>query len=340
MPLCSVIIPVYNLAAVTRRCLDRVLADPPEAGAPEVIVVDDGSRDATPVLLAGYGDRIRVVTHPSNAGYATACNDGAAIARGQYLVFLNNDTVPLPGWLGALARYAAAHPAAAVVGSKLLYPDGTIQHAGMAIGQEGEPHHIYTGFPGDHPAVNRSRRFQMVTGACCLVRRAAFDRAGGFDTAFVNGYEDVDLCLRLGALGHEVAYCHESVLFHLESISEGRCARQAPNRRLYLERWKDRVAADDWRYYLEDGLIRITYPPSCPLQIAIDPQLGVVEQDGRLPEADRLLALRAQQVRDLLKETIRLGVARGADPLWGSPGRRGPCGTLESAGRAGRWESG
>src|SRR3954468_11916065 len=169
MPTCSVIVPVYNLAEVTRRCLDRLLADPPAACELEVIVVDDGSRDATPELLAGYGDRIRAVTHPRNLGYATACNGGAAGASGELLVFLNNDTLPLPGWLDALVGHAAAHPAAGAVGGKLLYPDGTVQHAGMVITPYRDPLHAYVGFPADHPAVNKSRRFQMVTGACVLI---------------------------------------------------------------------------------------------------------------------------------------------------------------------------
>jgi GT2 family glycosyltransferase len=316
MPICSVIIPVFNLAAVTRQCLDQLLANPPEAADLELIVVDDGSRDATPQLLAGYGDRIRTVVHRANTGFATACNDGAAIASGRHLVFLNNDTVPLPGWLDALVRHARAHPEAAVIGAKLLYPDGTIQHAGIVVDQAGHPRHLYVGFPADHPAVNQSRRFQMVTGGCFLVARAAFERVGGFDTSFTNGFEDVDLCLRLGELGYAVRYCHESVLVHLESVSEGRSDRDAANHRLYCARWQHRVRADDWRYYIEDGLIRIAYSVSatCPVQFTISPMLGVVDDEGRRSEADRLLALRAQQVRDLLRENIglRLGKSEGA----------------------------
>jgi GT2 family glycosyltransferase len=308
VPRCSIVIPVYNLAAVTRRCLDHLLAEPAAAVDREIIVVDDASRDTTAALLASYGNRIRVVTHAQNAGFAVACNDGAAIAEGRDLVFLNNDTVPLPGWLDALAGYADAHPRAAVVGAKLLYPDSTIQHAGMAIDGNRHPRHIYVGFPADHPAVNKSRRFQIVTGGCFLIRREAFAQAGGFDTAYLNGFEDVDLCLRLGELGHEVHYCHESVLFHLESVSEGRRDRDDRNHRLYRARWEDRVEVDDWRYYLEDGLLRIDYPASCPIRFHVAPLLGIVDDEGRQNESDRLLNVRARQVRDLLKETIALQV--------------------------------
>src|SRR4051794_8654078 len=102
MPVCSIIIPVYGLAEVTRQCLDRLIAEPPASIDRELIVVDDASRDHTAALLKGYGDAIRVVTHDENLGFSHACNDGAAVAAGRYLVFLNNDTIPLPGWLDAL----------------------------------------------------------------------------------------------------------------------------------------------------------------------------------------------------------------------------------------------
>jgi GT2 family glycosyltransferase len=306
MVFCSVIIPVYNLAAVTRRCLDHLLNCPPQDCELEVIVVDDGSKDSTPTLLASYGDRIRVVSHEQNKGFATTCNDGAKIASCEYLVFLNNDTVPLPGWLDALVDYARAHPEAGAFGSKLLYSDGTIQHAGVVVDQQRNPRHIYTGFPADHPAVNKSRRFQAVTGGCFLIAREVFERANGFDPAFVNSYEDVDLCLRLGEIGFEVHYCHKSVLFHLESVSEGRNKQDARNLRLLHERWNDRLRADDWQYYIEDGLIRINYQFTCPYDISVSPLLAVANQEGRRTETDRLLGRRSRQVRDLLRENTQL----------------------------------
>ena len=174
--------------------------------------------------------------------------------------FLNNDTIAQPGWLDALAGYAD-RTGAPVVGSKLLFPDGTVQHAGVVFGFQGDPLHLYAGCPADHPAVNKSRRFQSVTAACMLVRRDAFEQAGGFDTGFHNDLEDVDLCLRLGELGHEVHYCHESVLYHLESASRGQSARPSPSARVYRERWGRRVRHDELLYYLEDGLLDLVRLP-------------------------------------------------------------------------------
>lgn len=325
MPRCSIIIPVYNQASVTRQCLEALRARPPEGVDCEIIVVDDASTDLTPELLAGYGDEIRVVTHATNAGFATACNDGAAVASGEYFVFLNNDTIPLPGWLEALARYAEEHPRAAVVGSKLLYPDNTVQHAGAVICQDGYGRHIYAGFPAEHPAVNRSRRFQIVTGACMLVRRDPFAEAGGFDTAYRNAYEDHDLCLRLGERGYEVHVCHTSVLYHLTMVSRaGRTADFEASTRLFRERWAGRVEPDDFRYYIEDGLLRVEYWESYPIEVSLSPLLAIVEEHGRAREADRLLSLRARQVFDLLMRNTQLDLRlREAELAAGSGRGRG-----------------
>jgi GT2 family glycosyltransferase len=307
MSQCSIIIPVYNRPMLTKQCLDALLAERRSGIDGEIIVVDDASNDTTAQLLTEYATHIRTVTHVKNLGFAAACNSGAAIASGQYLLFLNNDTIPTAGWLEALIAYIEEHPAAAIVGSKLLFPNQTIQHAGVVICQDGNPRHLYNGFPADHPAVNTSRRFQVVTAACALFQREVFEQASGFDTAFLNGYEDVDLCLRIGERGHEIHYCHSSVLYHLESVSRDQQSRQQQaNFLLYRQRWEGRVRPDDLQYYLEDGLLRISYEESFPIHLKLSPLLAVVDQAERMRQADHLLALRSRQVLDLLRDTIRL----------------------------------
>ena len=200
-------IPVHGRAGLTRQCIDAILAEPPAAEF-EVIVVDDASPDDTAAVLGAYGDAIRVVARDENGGFARACNDGAAAARGEYLRVPQQRHDP-GGRLARRARRGRGRriPAVAVAGSKLLFPNDTVQHAGVVVCQDGHPRHLYAGFPADHPAVNKARRFQAVTAASMLVRREAFEHAGGFDEAFRNSLEDADLCLRIGALGHEVRYC-------------------------------------------------------------------------------------------------------------------------------------
>ncbi len=307
MPRCSVIIPVHNWASLTRQCLDTLLQSPAGAGDFEIVVVDDASSDSTPAMLASYGDRVRTVRHAANAGFGASCNDGAAAASAtDYLVFLNNDTIPQSGWLGALITDVEMHPETAVVGSQLLFPNHTIQHAGVVICQDCYPRHIYTGFPAYHPAVNKSRRFQVVTAACALYRRSAFEQQGGFDANFRNGYEDVDLCLRLGAAGWEVRYCHRSVLYHLESLSRAtRTADYLHNDALYRERWMEWVRPDEFDYYVEDGLLKVSYSDYYPIELEMSPFLGVARASGN-GTAEQLLGARARQVFALQRDNLRL----------------------------------
>ncbi|HEX5500586.1 MAG TPA: glycosyltransferase, partial [Thermomicrobiales bacterium] len=240
---------------------------------------------------------------------AAACTAGIEASSHPNFVLLNNDTIPKFGWLSALARYAIRHPEAAVIGAKLLYPNETVQHAGVVIGQNGFPQHIYLGFPSDHPAVNRSRRFPIVTAACCWIRRDDWDAMGGFDPAFHNGWEDVDLCLRLGEAGREVHYCHDAVVYHFESATRDPAAPdQRPNIDRYTERWSRTVKQDDFEYYLADGLIEARYPHRYPIQLSISPLLAGVAIDDNKRIGDQLLFDRAKQVAVLLRNNILLNV--------------------------------
>jgi GT2 family glycosyltransferase len=163
-----------------------------------------------------------------------------------------------------------------VIGAKLLYPGGDIQHAGVAICADRRPRHIYRGFPAAHPAVCRSRRFQVVTGACMLVRRSLFNHLGGFDVAFLNGFEDVDLCLRAGAAGAQVHYCAECVLNHLEGATRQGRSPENHNLALYEQRWAHRVEPDEFTYYAADRLLSARQTARYPLQFSIRPELGWV----------------------------------------------------------------
>jgi GT2 family glycosyltransferase/glycosyltransferase involved in cell wall biosynthesis len=303
----TVIVPVFNQAALTTQCLETIL----EREECNVIVVNDASTDQTVELLTSFGDQISVVTHRKNSGFARSCNDGAALAETRYVVFLNNDTIPQPGWLKQLERYADTHPRAAVVGSKLVYPVNTIQHAGVVVCQDRYPRHIYSGFPSDHPAVNKSRRFQIVTGACMLVRRRVFNTAGGFDTGFRNGFEDVDFCLRLGRDGHEVHYCADSLLQHLESVSPNRFKHDQRNVERYRARWLNRVQPDDFHYYMDDGLLQLSYEGRYPITFELSPSLACVDTVTRQAALERALQLRSREIAELQRENTRLSLDLG-----------------------------
>ena len=134
-PRASVVIPVHGAFPHTLACL-RALAAHPPAVPFEVIVVDDASPDDTLARL-GQVAGVRVHARATNGGFIAACNEGAALARGEWLVFLNNDTVPQPGWLDALLRTFDTQPDAGLVGARLVYPDGRLQEAGGVVFADG-----------------------------------------------------------------------------------------------------------------------------------------------------------------------------------------------------------
>lgn len=251
----SIIIPVFNKCELTQQCLTRLAA---VTSAPdyEVIVVDNASTDGTTEFLSQLGGDIRVIRNQENLGFAKACNRGARVARGEYLVFLNNDTIPTEGWLAAMVDEVERHRDVAVVGSKLLYEDGTIQHAGVVFSRiVFTPYHLYRKCSADAPMVNRRREFQCVTAACMLVRRNPFEEVGGFDEGYQNGFEDVDLCLKIRERGGRIIYRPDSVVYHLESQTPGRKAHDNDNARRLLERWSSKWwIPDEDAVYFEDGI--------------------------------------------------------------------------------------
>lgn len=242
---CSIIMPVCNRMELTKDCLTALaeLKDQPEY---ELIIVDNGSTDGTTDFLRQLSGDVRTIANEENLGFAKACNQGAAAARGKYLVFLNNDTIPQPGWLTALVAEVDSHAEVGIVGSKLLYPDGTVQHAGVVRDCARRlPYHIYKNFAASHPAVNQRREFQIVTAACLLIRRALFEEVEGFDEEYVNGFEDADLCLKAQERGYVVVYQPRSVVIHLESQTPGRKLHDDANVTRFLDRWKAQWWAAD-----------------------------------------------------------------------------------------------
>ena len=235
-PQVSIIIPVFNNLPLTRRCL-TLLAATATALPYEIIVVDNASTDGTAEFLAAEAAQgtLRVVTNAQNEGFARGCNHGAQVARGAILLFLNNDTQVTPGWLEPLV-HALQQPAVGVAGAKLLYANGTIQHAGIEF-IKGVPDHPHRRSPGNTPIANEFRELDMVTGACFMVHRELFLQLAGFDEIYRNGVEDVDLCLRVRAAGFKVVYEPKSVVYHLEGQSAGRFDHVSENLKIFFSRW-------------------------------------------------------------------------------------------------------
>ncbi|HYZ31588.1 MAG TPA: glycosyltransferase [Crenalkalicoccus sp.] len=253
-PALSIVVPVYrNLRFLKHQyaafARDRALREA------ELIYVLDSPEQRAELdhLLRGlyglYHLPVTLVVQAANYGYASASNAGAAEARAPFILFLNSDVVPAArGWSQHLLGALAKQPKLAAVGPKLLFEDGSLQHAGLFFEQlpDGEwcNAHYYKGFPRHYPAAQESRLVPGVTGAALCVRRDAFEGVGGFTTDYVIGdYEDSDLCLKLRAGGGEIAYVPRAELYHFErqSIRDhagySRTLAARYNRRLHHQRW-------------------------------------------------------------------------------------------------------
>ncbi len=244
-PEVSIIIPVHGRLDLTQQCL-KSLEDTIDHSATEIIVVDDASPDGTDSWLREQvsAGRLKAIFLPGNMGFSKACNAGARLAAGRDLVFLNNDTIARAGWLDALRDDMRAHPECGLAGSRLLYSDGRIQHAGIAFGENRVPDHPFRFAPADAPEVTTSGEVPAVTGACILVPADFFASIGGFDEAYPLYVEDVDLCMKVWEAGRSVRYVAQSVLVHLEGSSSTDLSARAAKSRAGLERmwslWNDR----------------------------------------------------------------------------------------------------
>lgn len=246
-PTVSIVIPVYNKFAYTDACL-RSLAEHAGTTAFEVIVVDDGSSDDTATCLVLI-DGIQTIRNAENLGFVGSCNAGAAQARGEFLLFLNNDTVVTPGWLEALVNTFAEEPRAGLVGAKLVYPDGRLQEAGGIIFSNGSGWNYGRFEDPAAPQFNYRREVDYCSGAAIMLRRALFEQLGGFDMRYAPAYyEDTDLAFAVRAAGLKVIYEPRATVVHFEGITSGTDTGsgikrfQVVNQQKFLDKWSAALA--------------------------------------------------------------------------------------------------
>jgi O-antigen biosynthesis protein len=247
----TVVMLTYNRWDLTKEAL-RLLAESTEPRY-EVVIVDNASTDGTLDELA-HVSGARILRNPRNLGFGPATNQGAAMARGRYLLLLNSDAWVRPGWLEPLIDVADADAGVAAVASKLLYPDGRLQEAGSIVWRDGRVRQYGDGDVPNRPEYNFRRTVDYASAACLLVRRSAFIAVGGFDPRFAPVYcEDVDLCLALAAGPGCVVYQPRSVVEHVRGASSTggvQSTRIERNRRLLRARWRvvlDRRPPETWR---------------------------------------------------------------------------------------------
>ena len=220
-----------------------------------IIVVDDGElcqQSAEAVSAAGgvratYSDPVRA---EQGFSFARKANFAVGLVETEYFVLLNDDLEVLtPGWVEALLE-PLMDPHVAVVGGRLLYPDGRIQHAGIVIGVNGGAAHVFHGLPREHVGhgafTHIIRNYSAVTGAVFATRRSTFAEVGGFDEVFAHDYQDVDFCLRAVRRGYRIVYTPFAELVHFEGTSLTRTAQDPAEVALFRERWADVMAHDPY----------------------------------------------------------------------------------------------
>lgn len=255
-PEVSIVVPLYKRIDLLQHQLAQFAADPELANSDLIYVLDSPELSEATLADAArlfelYRVPFRIATVSRNGGFAVANNLGASLAVGRLLLLLNSDVLPTaPGWLGRLAALHDSAPRIGALGPKLLFEDGSLQHAGLYFRRSApwaawENAHYFKGLHGDLPAANVPRTVPAVTAACLMLKRDLYEELDGLRSIYIQGdYEDSDLCLRLREAGHEIWYRPEVALYHLEGRSYATATRQANaryNTWLHTSLWDQRI---------------------------------------------------------------------------------------------------
>lgn len=250
-PLVSIIIPTKDQARLLQRCVAGI-EEKTRYHPYEIVIIDNNSIDPETIrYLDALSDKHRVLRYPHPFNFSAINNFAADQAKGECLLFLNDDTQVIDGdWLTAMVEHVQ-RPEVGAVGAKLLYPDNTIQHAGVTLGICGGAGHAFKNLPNNRTAyfglADLTRNTSAVTAACMIIPRNVFDEVGGFDEELTVVYNDVDLCLRIREQGYLVVYTPFAVLYHFESASRGRL-RPSREEELFCRRWSETIRAGDPYY--------------------------------------------------------------------------------------------
>ncbi|MCI4588667.1 glycosyltransferase [Sphingobium sp. BYY-5] len=259
--LVSIIVCVYNQYSLTNRCLNALVREGEQAKI-EIIMVNNASDEETSGLLDSWAEkdaRIRVIHNFDNLNFSLGNNIGFAASHGARVIFLNNDTEVQAGWMEPLLA-PLADPEVMGTQPKLLYPDGRVQCVGVVFsGKTPLGYPIYVDEAADSPLIAQNRRFRAITGACLAMRATDFAAVGGFDTVFINGQEDIDLCYRVGHGRDVFEYVAGSTVTHHEGRTKGRGRFISHNRYSYAARWTGVFPGDDADHYIRDGFVVAEY---------------------------------------------------------------------------------
>ncbi len=242
-PEVSIIIPVYNQLNYTIKCLYAILQN--TSGVTyEVILADDNSSDNTRAIEETIKNII-YIRNESNLGFLKNCNNAVKYCKGHYILFLNNDTIPQQGWLKPLVDFMENDKLIGGVGSKLVFPNGTMQEAGSIIWNDGSCLGYGRGDDHNKPEYSFAREVDYCSGASIMFRREQFIELGQFDEIYAPAYyEEADFCMTLRKNGYKVMLIPQSVVVHSEFISSTQSKGielQRRNRKFFVNKWHDEL---------------------------------------------------------------------------------------------------
>ena len=292
----SILLVLYNQAALTLLCLQSIIQTVPAGMTAEVIIVDNASSDETARLL----DRLvgaRILRNAENLHFLHAVNQAAAMARGRDLLLLNNDAQLQPGALQAAQRTLHAAADVGAVGGKIILLDGTLQEAGSIVWQDGTCLGYGRGEAPSAPAFQFRRDVDFCSGAFLLVRGELFRSLGGLDTLFAPAYyEEADFCMRLHEAGWRIVYEPQAELRHFEFGSSGSAQAFELQRRNHV-RFADRHADR-----LQRGHLAPTAPPLLARMPRAQPRLLYIDDRVPYPELGSGYPRAARLLRELVAE--------------------------------------
>jgi GT2 family glycosyltransferase len=257
-PLVSIVIPTYNKAHLVKQCIDSIVNRSSYARY-EIVLVDNNSvEQALAELIEAYHTRLgKAFVHVRaeyDFNFSQLMNDGVKNSKGAYVVLLNNDTeVITPDWIEQLLAIAVRDDVGAV-GAKLLYPDNTIQHAGIELSSELMSRHVFVGSMRSasvyQNALNTIRQYSAVTAACLMVNKEKYNEVGGFDSRYKVEFNDIDFCLRLLSKGYYNVYSPHAQIYHYESASRRHPMASKKSKHVYLH--ERELMRQQWSRYISD----------------------------------------------------------------------------------------
>ena len=241
----SILISTKDQVALTKKCMDCLRETLGDSLSYEVLIANDGSVDGTAEYLQNLPGDCRVFHRDHCHGFAKNNNWLAREARGEHLLFLNNDAFVKGNWLIPMLDTFDKYPKVGFVGNvQKLSGSRRYDHMGVVFSPLGNPRHYGQGF-FHRPFKGQVRKWSAVTAACCLIKRELFIEQGGFDEQFLNGCEDMDLCIRLNRAGYSHYVVHDSVIDHVKGATTGRKDRNKENFALLMQKWGDGIRKNE-----------------------------------------------------------------------------------------------